>query len=119
MYNDIGVAMSILGSCVFTGSSGSRYQFTSYTTDHEFEDTSAVYILSKSRIENKKRFHSVMYIGESSELSTRLSHHQHLDESINSILVMYIPSKTDRLRVERDLIEHYNPPRNVEYTQRV
>lgn len=108
-----------VANITMTGKSGKRYEFVTYSKDHdEFEDVSAVYIFVK-RFENAgKYYQKALYIGETGELKTRLTNHEKKAEveklGCTDISVMLVNGEINRKYVETDLIKAIKPHCNVQ-----
>ena len=104
--------MSYISKVNFTGASGRSYEFDAYTADHQFSDVGAVYVFSR---QESTTYYSI-YIGQTSELKTRLDGHEKLPcarrHNYNCICVLYDNNLTSRLSIERDLIRNGKPPCN-------
>ena len=70
--------MAELADATFSAG-GSKYSFKAYSTDTSFNDVSAVYIFTKRTVKDGKGSHSLLYIGETGELGTRIANHEKWD----------------------------------------
>lgn len=111
--------MGELGTITFYGESGKRYLFHTYDKYTEFKDVSAVYIFTKMYRNSYGEYsQKPLYIGQSSELGTRIASHEKW-ECVNNhgcthINVMAITGDQARLDAETDLIHKYNPICNLQ-----
>jgi len=106
--------MSSLGSINFTGASGKRYGFSVYAYGQEFRAVGAVYVVTKAtRNGNGGLTHTVLYVGETGDLSERFDdHHKAVcfrRNGANRICVRTESSSKSRQVVEEDLIGYYAP----------
>jgi hypothetical protein len=96
----------------FNGESGKSYIFAMHDKTIEFRHISAVYIFAeKSGI--LSRFYP-LYIGESSELGTRIANHEKWDSFIiktkcTHICIMPVKGEKHRMYIETDLRHYYKP----------
>lgn len=110
--------MTKYGTITFTGSSGSKYEFTVYSFDTDFKDNvSCVYFVTKRTQSSYGDYsHTGIYVGETSDLSERFSnHHKHKcfeKNNCNCICIYLEKSEKTRLEIEQDLIDNYHPPCN-------
>jgi hypothetical protein len=102
----------------FTGESGTKYKFETYTTDTSFNNVSAVYMFVK-RFKKTDGTYSQkpLYIGESSQLGTRITNHDKWEcveeNGCTHISVMTIKGAQARIDAETDLRNGYpNTPCN-------
>ena len=97
-----------------TGASGSEYKFYLYPWKTDFKAVGGVYmVLRKS---NQNGNHTVLYIGQTGDLSERFdNHHKKPCFDMNRkthIAAMQESSEAKRLRIEDDLIKKYSPTCN-------
>ena len=70
-------AMGKIADATFTGVSSRKYSFTAYTLDTSFKNVGAVYIFTERRVgSDGNGRHTLLYIGETSELADRLDNHE-------------------------------------------
>lgn len=106
--------MSHIATITFTGKSGRKYTFSTYLKDTNFRDIGAVYIFTR-RYQNPSGAYSQtpLYIGESGELGTRIKHHEKWPcvtrQGCTHISVMAVSNDRERLDIETDLIQGYQP----------
>ena len=68
--------MAKLGALKLTGASGQTYDFEVYDLNDDFNAVGAVYTIThRARNEDGGYSHTVIYIGETSDLSTRFDDH--------------------------------------------
>lgn len=107
--------MAKIGDVTFRGASGTDYAFVAYSTDTNFNDVSAVYAFTKRTIRDGRGSHSMLYIGETGELGTRIAGHEKWDcvrrYDCNCVCVHTVGTKQLREAAERDLLaSNLNPP---------
>jgi hypothetical protein len=107
------------------GISGKEYSFTMYAFD-EFDDLkdafnaiSAIYILTKRTWNGEKYGHTLIYCGETGNLSTRFDDH-HAETCIkkrnaNCISIMPVNGQTQRKQIETDILEGHTFPCNTQH----
>ena len=105
------------GNITFTGKSTTEYIFTIYSFDASFKAVGAVYfITNRHKDNNDGHSHTTIYVGETEDLSTRFdNHHKQVcfnKYNANCICTLAIGSESRRLKIEKDLIDNYNPPCN-------
>lgn len=97
------------------GISDKKYTFDMYTFDNfddlkdAFNAISAVYIFTKRAWNGEKYVHTLIYCGETGNLSTRFDDH-HAEACINSrnancISIMVVNGETQRKQIETDILE--------------
>jgi len=100
--------------------SGTEYTFKVYSLDTKFnKDYEAVYFVTKRvKKTNGGYSHIRIYVGETGDLSTRFDNHHKQDcfdeNGANCICIYGEQDEKTRLKIEKDLIEKYNPPCNSE-----
>ena len=99
-----------------TGKSGKKYKFLVYALGTEFKPVGAVYAITK-RVPNRAGgSHTVIYIGQTADLSERFDDHHKATcftrNGANCIGVHQEASEARRLAIEKDLIDAYDPPCN-------
>lgn len=106
--------MPHIATIMFTGKSGKKYTFNTYSENTKFPDIGAVYIFTK-RYQNASGTYSQipLYIGESEELGTRIENHEKwpcvMRQGCTHISVMPVSDGRKRLNIETDLIQGYQP----------
>jgi hypothetical protein len=109
--------MAAIGSIDLEGESARVYTFNIYPVDTEFKDIGAVYVFTRA-VSNSQggNVHSILYVGQTSELGTRLSNHHKGDcverNGANRICVRVTTNQNDRLVIEDDLCKRYQPTCN-------
>ena len=95
---------------------GSSFSFTVYSADTSFNDVSAVYIFTKRTMTDGEGTHSILYIGETGELGTRISSHEKWDcvnnYGCNCICVHRVDGERARREIEISLRNEYATPCN-------
>ncbi len=109
--------MAKIGTLTLTGASGNKYQFNVYPFNTEFKAIPVVYYISKrTQKAEGSGSHSKIYIGETNDLSERFDGHHKAScfkrNNANSISIHQEANEAKRLKVERDLIDAYEPPCN-------
>ncbi len=107
------------GTVTFRGQSGTKYEFTAYSRDTSFSAVGAVYFMTKRTKKDEGGFEHVhIYVGETGDLSDRpLNHHRKAcfdREGANCVCVYTESKKSERLKIETDLREFYDPSCNRE-----
>lgn len=109
---------SKIGTLILKGASGTEYKFLVYPIGTSFKSIGGVYYISKrtKKSDGVGGTHSQVYIGETGDLSERFDNHHKADcfvkNNANCISVHTNNSKTERLYIEKDLIDNYNPSCN-------
>jgi hypothetical protein len=97
-----------------TGASGSNYRFYLYPWDANLKALGGVYMVLRKTSQNGN--HTVLYIGQTSDLSERFDNHHKkscFDRNRKThIAAMLESSEAKRLRIEGDLISNYSPTCN-------
>lgn len=105
--------MSKLGTIYLYGASGTKYEFKIYSLDTDFKAVGAVYAFTKSINKENKYSHTIIYIGQTDDLSERFDNHHKKDciesNGANCICVHIDNSENSRLNKESDLIKGQNP----------
>ena len=106
--------MSKIADVTFTGDSGREYKFGVYPRDTEFRNVGGVYVFSNRTSQGN---HTLLYIGQTNSFEARrLAHHEKWEcaepRGGNVICTHIENNRQERLRIEDDLIEAYNPPCN-------
>ena len=87
-----------------------------YSIDTSFNSVGAVYFITKRSKDNGGHNHTRIYVGETGDLSTRFDDHHKAgcfnEHDANCICVYQEESESKRLKIEKDLIDNYNPPCN-------
>ena len=103
--------MTYIGKVTFYGEDND-HEFEAYTTNHQFSDVGAVYILSR----REGNSYISLYIGETSQLKKRLQNHEKWPcarrNNVNCICVHYESNSYNRRSIEKDLLRNSNPPCN-------
>jgi hypothetical protein len=107
--------MADLGKITLTGKSGKNYEFQIVKRSATFTAVGAIYVMSKVV---KTNSYSLIYIGETGDLSKRpLNHHRTdcFDEhGADMLLIRAAPDSKQRLADETDLIQAYDPVCNLQ-----
>jgi len=106
--------MASIGIINFKGSSGQSYEFDIYPWRTSFNPIEAVYVITKRyKTSDGDYNHKVVYIGQTEDLSERFDNHHKADcftkYNANCICIHKEKSKSEREKIEEDLISHYNP----------
>jgi len=109
--------MARISTVSFTGISGKEYEFNVYHLGVNFNAIGAVYAITlREQNASGEYNHTIIYIGESGDLSDRFDSHHKADcfntNSANCICIHADDNKDSRLEKEQDLIENYEPPCN-------
>ena len=109
--------MAKLGTLALKGDSGQTYDFTVYSYDAEFKAVGAVYGITRRQKKPDGNYdHTIVYIGETGDLSTRFDdHHKEscfTEHNANCKCIHSDEDEDSRLKKEMDLIDNYIPPCN-------
>jgi alpha-L-arabinofuranosidase len=96
-----------ISSAVFRGKKN-RYDFQVFPIDAEFEDVSAIYIISKRKIDKRKRaHHALVCIGQTDSISGEMKKHKKgkcvKQHQANAISILPETNEKTRLKIETDL----------------
>ena len=106
--------MPKLGTLALSGESGHSYTFNIYPWGTDFKPLGAVYAVTKrAPAQNGGYTHSVLYVGETGDLSERFADHHKSDcfqrQNANCINILQEANPNTRLHIEADLIEKHQP----------
>lgn len=105
--------MAKISTLSLKGASGRQYEFDVYPLDTEFNSVGAVYAITKR---DASRNHTVIYIGQTDDLSERFDNHHKAScfyrHSANCVCIRAENNEETRLAIEKDLIANYNPTCN-------
>jgi excinuclease UvrABC nuclease subunit len=91
-----------------TGISGTTHTFTRYPLNTSFTAVGGVYLILKQD--------NLLYVGQTGDLSARFNdHHKEAcwtRHGADGMAVIGVSLERDRLRIEKDLIDNYDPPCN-------
>jgi predicted GIY-YIG superfamily endonuclease len=109
--------MAKISDATFTGQSGTQYSFHVYPIDQEFKSVGAVYAVTRRyKNPNAGYSHEIIYVGETSDLSTRFeSHHKascFTRHNANCICTHREDDEDSRLTIEDDLVKQHDPACN-------
>lgn len=110
--------MSKVEDFTFYDENETPYNFQVYTTDTLFNPIAGVYMFT-SRVENQQErttTHHIRYIGETHSFRDRPLNSNH-EEWANAVALGFncicvYPTNGDRVAIQDDLIDKYNPPLN-------
>ena len=96
-----------IGAAVFRGRKN-RYDFQVYPLDFEFENVSAIYVISRRKTDSKKRaHHAFVCIGQTDSLPGELAKHTRSKcvkrHEANVVSILTEPNEKKRLKIEEDL----------------
>jgi hypothetical protein len=106
--------MAKVSTVAFQGKSSERYVFDVWRMDQPFKNVGAVYAVTR-RYQNEAGAysHSVIYIGQTEDLSTRFGDHHKADcfskSGANCICTHCDDEDDSRLSKEDDLVRYYKP----------
>ncbi len=102
-------------SVIWRGRSGKEYAYELYTIGQAFNDVGANYIFTRETSPGSWR---AVYIGQTSMLGTRIAQHDKLTcvrrEGASHICAHRNDDERNRLVEERDLLNNYATPCNVQ-----
>ena len=108
--------MDKIGTFPLTGKSGTKYSFEVYPMDQDFKAIGGVYAITRRQKLGNTHTHDVIYVGQTSDLSTRFDNHHKADcfsdNNANCICVHTDGSEASRLGKEEDLLKNYSTPCN-------
>lgn len=95
-----------IGAAIFRGKK-ERYDFQVYAIDAEIEDVSAIYVISKRKLDKQKRgHHALVCIGQTDSISGEITKHKNKcikKHNANVISILPESSEKKRLKIEEDL----------------
>jgi alpha-L-arabinofuranosidase len=96
-----------ISSAVFRGKKD-RYDFQVFPIDAEFEDVSAIYIISKRKIDKRKKaHHALVCIGQTDSILDEMKKHKKgkcvKQHQANAISILPETNEKTRLKIETDL----------------
>lgn len=98
------------------GQSGKEYQFEIHKLGGNLPAVEAVYAVTKQYPKNGRHYHTVLYIGQTSDLQERFESHHKEDcfeaNGANCVCVYRESNESSRLEIEKDLVANYNPKCN-------
>ena len=103
-----------LGAAIFRGKK-ERYDFQVFPVDGEFEDAAAIFIISKRKVDKRKKAHHKMVcIGQADSVLSELKKHRKgkcfKKYEANAISVLREESEQKRLKIESDLKSAHTIP---------
>lgn len=106
--------MAKIGILNLYGNSGNKYQFEIYPIDAVFDQQPALYAVTRRYISSDgDNRHSVVYIGESDDISKSFVKHKKRDcfkqHEANCICIQLDSNKRSRLFKMKDLTDRINP----------
>ena len=109
--------MTKLGTLTLKGASDQTYDFTVYSYDTEFNAVGAVYEITRRQEKPEGGYnHTAIYIGETSDLSTRFDGHHKEDcfvqHNANCKCIHLDDAEDSRRAKEADLIDNFSPTCN-------
>jgi excinuclease UvrABC nuclease subunit len=91
-----------------TGASGTKHTFTIYPLNTPFSAVGGVYLILRQN--------TVLYVGQTGDLSNRFdAHHKEscwLRQQADRMAAIAVSGERERLQIEADLINAYNPACN-------
>ncbi|MEI8341203.1 MAG: hypothetical protein WCH43_06660 [Verrucomicrobiota bacterium] len=109
--------MPKLCDLILTGASGKKYTLEAYPLSTTFKALGGIYAISKRILnQDKTGTHTVLYVGQTGDLSARFNDHHKEDcwtrNSANCISILLEGTEARRLAIESDLVNAINPPCN-------
>lgn len=104
----------MIGTLEVKDSHGYKYKFGLFSKDTQFNNVSAIYIFVKLQ----KGEYIPLYIGQSTELGTRLSNHEKKAELARAGFTHYLVRKFDESELdekEKSFIQQYTPQFNTQH----
>ena len=109
------------GVISFTGKSGERYRFESWSLETRFKALAAVYFVTK-RTNERSTFnraqHDSVYIGQTANLADPFATHSRFacfaKHGANCVCIHLLESEEQRIAVETDLLELHSPHCNLQ-----
>jgi hypothetical protein len=103
-----------IGAAIFRGKK-ERYDFQVFPVDGEFEDAAAIFIISKRKVDKRKKAHHKMVcIGQTTSVLSELKKHRKgkcfKKYEANAISVMREENEQKRLKIESDLKSAHTIP---------
>lgn len=99
-----------------TGASGMKYTFQMYPWNTEFKALGGVYVITKRTPSTSGGNHSLIYVGQTGDLSVRFDNHHKADcfnrHGTNCIGVLLEENEQRQLAIEADLLAAYDWPCN-------
>jgi len=109
------------GSISFTGKSGERYRFESWSLETRFKPLAAVYFVTKRKNERStfnRAQHDSIYIGQTANLADPFATHSRFHcfakHGANCVCIHLLESEEERIAVESDLLEVHSPHCNLQ-----
>ena len=111
--------MDKLGIFGLVGKKTGKHSFNIYDMKTALDSVGGIYIVTKRSKNNEGKYeHKVIYIGETKNLKDRFSNHhrQSCFDKNNSNCICFLQEENEskRLEIEKDLIETVSPPCNRE-----
>jgi len=107
--------MAKMGTLALLDSDGNEYSFDIYPFGTKFKAISTIYYISK-RTKDKDdsgHSHSHIYIGQTSDIAERFENHHKAEcftkNKANCISIHQVKKESERLKIEKALIEEYSP----------
>lgn len=113
--------MSNTATLSLKGKSGNEFTFYIYELGTTFKKVGGIYVFTK-RTQNSDGTwsHTVLYIGKTEDLSTRFNNHHkescYMNKGANRLCVRQVDTESERERIEKDMIQFYNPSCNDQLT---
>lgn len=94
---------------ILNGKSGRHYHFSIYSINYECPSESGVYIFTKRELLGRHYNHELLYIGHAQSFQ-KMIHQSYkedfiLKQNANTLCLMEILSETDRINIQKDLLE--------------
>lgn len=98
-----------------SGASGATYHFGVFAWGTKFNPVGAVYLILRKEYSSSN--YTILYIGETGDLSDRFGNHHKQDcfdiNRKSHIGILVEDSESKRLNIEADLLRKYNPVCNA------
>jgi hypothetical protein len=109
------------GVISFTGKSGERYRFDSWSLETRFKALAAVYFVTKrtnERSSSNRAQHDSIYIGQTANLADPFATHSRFDcfakHGANCVCIHLLENEAQRIAVENDLLELHSTHCNLQ-----
>jgi len=122
LFNQNILIMSNTPTINLKGKSGTEFTFYIYDLNTTFKSVGGIYAFTKrTQNSNGTWNHTILYIGKTEDFSTRFTNHHkancYLNKGADRLCIRQVDTESEREKMEKDLIQYYNPPCNDQLTQ--